>query len=186
MSWRGILTLVLLVAAGITGWSAWRQRAAKPVAVAGPARPDYVLHDFELVALDKQGQEAFMLRAPELTRSPDDKTLSIATPLFLIPDQDGQRWELRSKTGWVAADNSEVRLRGKVEATSPPSDARPTVMKTEQLNIFPDRDEATSPVLVTVTSPASTMRGTGMRADLATNRIRLLSKVSMSHEPTRR
>src|SRR3546814_20597545 len=76
------------------------------------------------------------MRAPELTRSPDDRTLSIATPLFLIPDAEGERWELRSKTGWVAADNSEVRLRREVEATSPPSDARPTVMKTEQLTII--------------------------------------------------
>ena len=186
MSWRGVLTLVLLVAALVTGWAVWRQRAPEPVATAANVRPDYVLHDFELVALDKQGKEAFTMRAPELTRSPADKTLSIATPLFLIPDAQGERWELRSKTGWVAADNSEVRLRGDVEATSPPSDPRPTVMKTEQLNVFPDRDEAVSPVLVTVTSPASTMRGTGMRADLAANRIQLLSRVHMTYEPTRR
>jgi lipopolysaccharide export system protein LptC len=186
MSWRGVLTLVLLVAAVVTGWSAWRQRAESPATTAANVRPDYVLHDFELIALDKQGKEAFTMRAPELTRSPDDKTLSIATPLFLIPDAEGERWELRSKTGWVAADNSEVRLRGDVEATSPPTDTRPTVMKTEQLNIVPDKDEARSPVLVTVTNPASTMQGTGMRADLATNRIQLLSKVTMSYEPTRR
>lgn len=185
MTWRGTLTLVLLAAAIVTGWSAWRQRAVEPPAVAGPARPDYVLHDFELVALDKQGKEAFVLRAPQLARSPDDKTLSIATPLFLIPDQEGQRWQLRSKTGWVAADNSEIRLRGNVRATSPPGDERPTLMKTEQLNVFPDTNQAISPVLVTITSPASTMRGTRMQADLATNRIQLLN-VSMSYEPTRR
>ncbi|MDN5782769.1 MAG: LPS export ABC transporter periplasmic protein LptC [Luteimonas sp.] len=186
MSWRGVLTLVLLVAAVITGWAAWRQRAPEPVAAAAETRPDYVLHDFELVALDKQGKEAFMLRAPELTRSPDDKTLSIATPLFLIPDKEGKRWEVRSKTGWVAADNSEIRLRGKVVATSPPGDTRPSTLKTEQLNVFPDTNKASSAVLVTVTSPTSTMLGTGMRADLATNRIQLLSKVRMSHDPTRR
>jgi len=186
MSWRGVLTLVLLVAALVTGWAVWRQRAPEPVATADNARPDYVLHDFELVALDKQGKEAFLLRAPELARNPDDRTLSIATPLFLIPDKEGKRWEVRSKTGWVAADNSEIRLRGKVEANSPPGESRPSVMKTEQLNVFPDTNKASSPVLVTVTSPASTMQGTGMRADLATNRIELLSKVSMSYEPTRR
>src|SRR3546814_6140023 len=99
-------------------------RSEPPATATASARPDYVLHDFELVALDKQGKEAVTMRAPELTRSPDDRTLSIATPLFLIPDAEGERWELRSKTGWVAADNSEVRLRGEVEATSPPSDAR--------------------------------------------------------------
>lgn len=185
MSWRGALTLVLLVAAVVTGWSAWRQRADTETGGAGTPRSDYVLHDLELVALDEQGKEAFSMRAPRLARDPEDKTLSLQTPLFLIPNDDGKRWKLQSNTGWVSADNSEVRLRGDVLAHSPPGES-PTTLKTEQLNVFPDKELAASPVLVTITSPASTMRGTGMRADLATNRIQLLSKVSMSHEPTRR
>lgn len=186
MTWRGTLTLVLLVAAIVTGWSAWRQRADTTTPAAASARPDYVLHDFELVALDREGQEAFLMRAPQLARSPDDKTMSITTPLFLIPDKEGKHWQVRSKTGWVSADNSEVRLRGKVKATSPPGDSRPSVMKTEQLNVFPDRNTASSAVLVTVTQPGFTMRGTGMRADLADKRIQLLSKVSTRYDPTRR
>src|SRR3546814_13148225 len=111
MSWRGVLALVRPAAALGTGWSARRQRAEPPATATASARPDYVLHDFELVALDKQGKEAFTMRAPERTRSPDDRTLSIATPLFLLPDAEGERWELRSKTGWVAADHIEVRVR---------------------------------------------------------------------------
>ena len=186
MSWRGALTLVLLLAAIVTGWSAWQQRIEPPEASTASTRADYVLHDFELVALDTQGQESFTLRAPRLSRDPNDKTLSIATPLFLIPDKDGQRWEVRSQTGWVSADNSEVRLRKQVVAISPPGDATRSTLKTEQLNVFPDKNTATSAVLVTVTGPASTMRGTGMRADLASKRIELLSQVSMSHDPTRR
>ena len=186
MTWRGTLTLVLLVAAIVTGWSAWRQRADTVPAAAASERPDYVLDDFELVALDGEGQEAFLMRAPQLTRSPDDKTMSITTPLFLIPDKEGKHWQVRSKTGWVSADNSEVRLRGKVEATSPPGNSLPSVMKTEQLNVFPDKNTASSAVLVTVTQPGFTMRGTGMRADLADKRIQLLSKVSTRYDPTRR
>ena len=186
MTWRGTLTLVLLVAAVITGWSAWRQRAPTVAPAAASARPDYVLHDFELVALNREGKESFLLRAPQLARNPDDKTMSIATPLFLIPDKQGQRWQVRSKTGWVSSDNSEVRLRGKVEADSPPGASRPSTMKTEQLNVFPDKNKASSAVLVTVTQPGFTMRGTGMRADLAENRIQLLSKVNTRYDPKRR
>ncbi len=184
MSWRGALTLVLLVAALATGWAVWRQRAPEPVASVADARPDYVLHDFELVALDKQGKEAFVLRAPELSRDPDDRTLAIATPLFLIPDGEGQRWEVRSKTGWVAADNSEIRLRGDVEATSPPG-GTPAAMKTAQLNVFPDTNKAVSPVPVVVTTPGSTMNGDTMHADLASKRIQL-SQARMTHDPKRR
>lgn len=186
MSWRGWLTVVLLAAAIVTGWSAWRQRAEAPQPATASARPDYVLHDFQITALDGEGQEAFVLRAPLLARDPDDRTLSIATPLFLIPDAAGLHWRVRSKTAWVSADNSEVRLRGNVVATSPPDGSRPSKLETEQLNVFPDTNRASSAVLVTVTGPGTTMQGTGMRADLASKRIRLLSKVALTDDPTRR
>lgn len=185
MSWRTALTLVLLVAAAISGWSLWLQREKAPEAVAGSVRPTYLLTDFELVALDGQGRESFTLRAPQLAQDPGDKTLSLQKPAFLLPDRNGQRWQVRSDSGWVAADNSQVRLRGNVLATSPPTDT-PTTMKTEQLNVYPDKHLADSAVLVAVTQPGITMRGTGMRADLAAKRFRLLSNVTMIDDPTRR
>ena len=57
MSQRGIATLLLLVAAAaLSGWALWNQRS-KDQALAVPAgRADYVLVDFELVALDEQGK----------------------------------------------------------------------------------------------------------------------------------
>ena len=66
MNWRAVLTAG---AAGrrarCRGWSVWRQHAEHGVAAATGGRSDYVLHDFELVALDgTTGKEAFTLRAP--------------------------------------------------------------------------------------------------------------------------
>lgn len=184
MTWRSTLTLVLLAAALITGWSAWRQRGDTPDAAVASARPSFLLRDFELVGLDTLGKEAFTVTAPQLSQDASDKTLSLQQPVFFLPDKDGQRWKLRSKTGWVAADNSEVRLRGKVVADSPPG-TPPTRMKTEKLNVFPDRHQAISPVPVAVTAAASTMRGSTMRANLATRRIQL-TNTRMTDEPTRR
>ncbi len=182
MTWRGALTLVLLLAGIVTGWSIWRLRTASPDVLATSTRPNYLLHDFELVALDGQGKESFTVRAPQLAQDAVDRTLSLETPLFLVPDKDGKRWQLRSRTGWVAADNSVLRLRGSVVATSPPGTPA-TTMKTEQLNVFPDRNEASSPTLVAVTQPGLTMHGTGMRVDLSDKRVRLLSKVRMTYDP---
>ena len=72
--------------------------------------------------------------------------MSLDTPLFLLPDKQGDHWEVRSKTGWVSAEGEEVRLRGDVVATSPKEDAARTMsMTTEQLNVFPDTNRATSP-----------------------------------------
>jgi len=185
MSWRGVLTLVLLVAAVLSGWSAWRQRRGDAPAATTNQRSDYLLHDFELIALDKLGKEAFTLNAPKLARNPNDKTMSLDTPVFLLPDKQGNHWKVQSKTGWVSADNAEVRLRGEVVAKSPEEDAREIWMNTEQLNIFPDTDRAASPDLVTITQPGSTIVGRGMQVDLASKRYAFLSQVKHRYVKSR-
>lgn len=175
MSWRIVLTGVLLVAALLTGWALWRENREDAVVVAG-GRPDYVLEDFELVALNEQGREAFTLRAPQLTRSPQDETLAITTPLFLIPPAPGSNgapWEVRSRTAWVSADGDELRLQGNVRATSVDVDGQPVAMATERLNVFPKTRRATSPVRVTLTQPGLILNGHGLDARLDARQVHL-------------
>lgn len=186
MSWRGALTLALLAAALISGWSAWRQRADDGGPVVQSQRADYVLRDFELVSLGNDGKEAFTLRAPELARNPVDGTMTLQTPVFLLPDTDTHYWDVRAKTGWVRADNSEMRLRGDVVAKTDPASGRTMTMESEQLDVFPDTRRASSAVLVAITQPGTTMRGIGMQADLASKRIQFKSKVQTRYVPTRR
>ena len=186
MSWRSALTLVLLLAAAISGWSVWTHRPNRHAATTTDARSDYLLHDFELVVLDKQGKEAFTLRAPQLERHPGDKTMSLATPLFTIPPAAGSHsgaWEVRSKTGWVSAEGNELRLRGDVVATN----ADPTgavKLATQELNVFPDTKRATSAADVTITQPGSILRGRGMNALLDSKRIQLKSNVKGRYVPS--
>lgn len=189
MSVRGLLTLVLLVAAVVSGWAMWTQRP-QPRAVADvEERSDYTLHDFELVVLDKQGRESFTLRAPELTRNPADRTMALATPLFLIPAAEGATgggWEVRSRTGWVNAGGTELRLRGDVRASSNAQRARPLLMRTEQLNIFPDAKRATSAAPVSVTQPGSILRGRNMTMLLDSKRVTFASNVKVRYVPSGR
>jgi len=186
MTWRGVLIIVLLFAAAITGWSVWRQRDKPDDAKVATARSDYVLNTFEITTLNSQGTEAFTLRAPRLDRNPDDKTMTVVTPVFLFPDKDGGYWRTRSTTGWISAEGDEVRLRGAVKVDSPQPSARQVEMTTEELNVFPEAKRATSPVLVTVIQPGSTMRGRGMRVDMASKRYELLSQVQTRYDPSSR
>ena len=189
MNWRVPLTLALLVAAAGSGWSVWTHRPERRVATTAEERSDYTLHDFELVVLDRQGRESFTLRAPELTRSPGDRTMALATPVFLIPgstDTNNTGWEVRSRTGWVSAGATEVRLRGNVQATTMGTPTRPTTVRTEQLNLFPDANRATSATPVTVTQPGSILRGQGMTLLLDSRRVRFASNVKVRYVPSGR
>lgn len=189
MNWRGIATLLLLAAATVSGWALWNQRHKDDGEAVPTGRADYVLEDFELVALNEQGHESFTLRAPRLARDPNSKTMDIATPLFLIPSRAGSQgapWEVRSKTGWVSAKGEELRLRGDVKADGRTPDGSTTRMRTEQLNVFPRDKRATSAVAVSVTRPGLILNGHGLEADLGAQRVLLKSDVKGRYESSSR
>lgn len=188
IGWRGLLTLVLVAAAAVSGWSIWNHRAPEPVRDPASGRSDYQLYDFELVVLDAQGVEAFTLRAPQLARQPGDESLDLASPVFQFPAGDGDqlaRWEMRSNAAWVSPDGSQVRLRGDVHAENPGADGGMTTLATERLDVFPRDDRASTEAPVRIERPGSIIRARGLRVDLATKHYVLPSDVETRYAPNR-
>jgi len=186
MGWRSLLTIALLLVALVTTWSAWQDDDLAPLTDLIAQRSDYVLYDFDLVSLNAEGTEAFTLSAPQLQQTPGARTMELTTPTFLIPQGEARRWRLNAATGWVSANSDEVRLRGGVVATPVDDASGQTRIETEALDVFPQKELATSDADVTLTRPGATMRGTGMRAHLDRNRVELLSNVTLLHAPSSR
>lgn len=187
MSWRGIITLVLLIGAVVSGWALWGERTQETAQVPGGERPDYVLNDFELIVLDAQGTESFTLRAPKLARDPASETLDVSLPLFLIPSADASSdaWEVRAQRGWISAEGDELRLRGEVRAVSDGATGAPVTIGTEQLNVYPEANRLDSAVEVNINRPGSILRGRGLEVDLDTKLYTLKSEVRSHYAPTR-
>ncbi len=188
MSTRMAILVVLVLGAITLGWLQLRDSRRDDAAASAPGRSAYVLRDFELVTLNGEGVESFSLRAPELRQTPGARSLELATPLFLMPDQDGNYWEIRSRSGEVSEDSSLIQLRDEVVAISPGSGDRRTTVTTDSLNVYPNESRAATEAAVIVVSPGTTMRGTGMQANLADRdkRIQLLSEVGITYEPRTR
>ncbi len=185
MGWRTYLTIGLSIAALASGWSVWKHSGGSQDAAAS-TRSDYVLHDYEIVSLDSQGKESFTLRGPRLQRDPGAKSMTLETPVFQVPDRNGAYWNVRAQRGLVPDDGKELRLRGKVVADSPVAVPPPTRIQTEELNLFPGENRATSATTVTVTRPGLTMRGRGLQADFDRQQVALLSDVHTRYVPTPR
>jgi lipopolysaccharide export system protein LptC len=186
VSWRGILILLLLAGALLSGWAVWTHRNPPTQTADANARPDYVLRDFELTALNGEGKESFTLRAPTLERRPNDETMSLTTPVFQVPDGTGKYWDIRSKQGWVSADQKEIRLSGEVKANSPADDLRPITMNTERLNVFPGQSRANTDAVVTIVQPGSILRGRGFAVSTTTKRYVFRSEVKSRYVTVRR
>ena len=185
MTWRGGLTLVLLATAILTGWSVWRYATSRGGSGAAP-RSDFVLHDFELVSLDSAGKESFTLRGPRLQRDPGAKSMTLESPLFLVPDRQGAYWEVRARSGHVPDDGRQLQLRGDVVATSPAAVPPPTRIDTQSLDLFPRENRAASTADVRITRPGLTMQGRGLRAEFDRQQVSLLSDVRTRYVPTPR
>ncbi len=186
MNWRTIIGAVLLVVAVLSGWSLLRNRDKGPQAVVDDGSVDYVLHDFQIVALDDEGHESTTLRAPRLERTRADQTLSIVTPVFEMPDKDGNHWTLRSDTGWVSAKGDELKLRGNVNGDSPTvGNTPPTTFRTTHLDVFPKEDKARTDALVTMTRPGMEQSGVGFEVDSRNNTYHFLSQSKGRYTPRR-
>lgn len=183
ISWRLGLGLLLLAAALLSGWSAWKQRDIDEPEAVSTARSDYLMRDFEMISLDDTGQESVTLRGPEMQRNAGDQTFQIRTPLFLLPGSDGAHWEMRARQAWVSPKGDEIRLLGEVDGTSPATAAVPTSFKTERLDVFPRRNLATTADKVTITRPGSILSGVGFETNTRTQQYTFKSKVESRYEP---
>jgi lipopolysaccharide export system protein LptC len=178
---NAVLLALAVVLVSVAVWQ-WRLRQVPP-AVA-PLRSDYVLRDFEMTALGDAGQESFTVRGPYLQRDVGGRSISLVQPRFSFPDAEDGRWEARSDSAWVNPDGDQVTLLDRVVMTGPPTPAGiSTRFETERLTVFPDRDQATSELRVTVTQGDSILSGTGLRADMQAKRFQLLSDVKGRYAP---
>ena len=186
LNWRTVLGVGLLLAALLSSWAALRNRSHAPAAGGADAGVDYVLHDFQIVALDDQGLESTTLRAPLLERQRGDQTISIATPLFEMPDKDGRHWTLRAETGWLSAKGDVMKLRGNVAGDSPVAPGVvPTTFRTDHLDVFPKENRARTDARVTMTRPGMEQSGVGFEVDSNNNTYHFLSQSKGRYTPKR-
>lgn len=188
MNARTVALVVLTLVAAASGWLAWqlRERAEVPPLV-GPPRSDYALHDFEMVALDDAGEEAFSVTGPRLVRHPFLQTLTLDEPRLRFPDRAGGEWRAAAGAGWVAADGDELHLTDDVRVDGPFAPPQPqTALRTQSLRLYPDTDTVASDAVVTLTQAGSILRARGLRGDLAARRYDLLHDVEATYDPTRR
>ncbi|MET0288014.1 MAG: LPS export ABC transporter periplasmic protein LptC [Pseudoxanthomonas sp.] len=183
MSWRVITAVVLVAVALFSGWSAWNNRDRRSEESVDPDRSSYVLRDFQMTALDKEGKESVTLQAPYMQSSSEDKSYTVQTPLFLVPDANGAYWETRSKTAWISPEGDKAILQDDVVANSAPGSANPTDFKTTRLDILPNENRAVTDQPVTLTQPGSILTGRGFEVNLDTRQYKFNSQVKSRYVP---
>lgn len=186
MTRRGLNVALALLAVVLGSLAVWQWRLRQVPPADPPQRSDYILRDFELTTLDKDGRESFTVVGPYLQRDVGGRSLSLVQPRFSFPDRDAGRWQARSDTAWVSPGADEVHLLDRVQMVGPPGETGlSTRFETETLVVLPDVDQARTDDRVTVTQGDSILAGTGLRADMKAKRFQLQNDVKGRYAPRR-
>jgi lipopolysaccharide export system protein LptC len=151
---------------------------------AGPPRSDYTLTDFTLNALDSDGKLSFQTIGPFLARRGDDGSISVTTPDYVIYDGSEHQWKGKSDSAWVNKEGTIMRLDGHVEMhRQAEQGVEPVDVVTRDLTTWPKDKKMETAAPATIIEPGSILRGIGMRGDLNTKVLELLSDVHATIEP---
>lgn len=154
---------------------------------AGPPRSDYTLADFTMTALDAAGERSFEVSGPRLARRGDDGSLYVDTPDYTLVDGSGHLWKGKSDAAWINHDGSIMKLEGQVEMQREAGgDDKPVEVVTRDLTTWPKDKKMETAAAATITQPGSILRGTGMRGDLDSKTLELLSDVHSTLQPKRK
>jgi len=148
--------------------------------------PDYIVKEFTSTSLGMDGKPRYRLAATKLKHFADDGTSELLRPRYDKFPADGKVVEITANQGWMNSDETELLLTGDVfirkGATDDPSQ---TTASMETLRIFPEEDIAETDSPVHLEGQNTVVDAVGMHADLANDRLTLLSKVHGKQEPSR-
>jgi len=149
----------------------------------GPPRSDYTLTDFTLNALDAQGNLSFQTVGPTLARRGEDGSIFVTTPDYVIYDGNGHEWKGKSDTAWVNKEGTLMQLDGHVEMhRQAAKGVEPVDVVTRNLTTWPKDKKMETAEPATIVQPGSILRGIGMRGDLNSKVLELLSDVHATIE----
>ena len=189
MDRRSLALAVVLALAAVGTWLLiqWLRPPPKPNEMVGPPRSSYTLNDFTLDALGEDGTPSFRLVAPYLARREGDDSLYVNAPIYTIYASDNADWHGTSQYAWVSADNSLVKLIGKVDMhRSAVGQVKAAEVHTADATVWTKDKKMASDAPSVIQQTGSIMRGVGMKADMNTHSLTLLADVHGLLTPQKR
>lgn len=179
------LLVALAVASGV--WLAQLgQREEQSKRFEGHA-PDLTMEEFDVTTMGEDGNPLRRLSAAHMAHFTDTGTKELRHPHLVVYQDLEEPWHIASERGWVSADNDVLMLLGKVDIWRNYPDERPEIhIETEDLRVLPHDEYAETQLPVSISTPHSLTRGTGMQAYLRESRVQLLSDVKTTVDATER
>ncbi len=143
---------------------------------------DYFVDKAVIKEWDNNGHPQQKLVTTRLEHDPTTKQSQLDKPKSLIYRDNNSRVQITSDSGIVLDDNNRTDLEGNVVVNDNSDPKSATVLKTDQLSVYPKKDYAETDQAVTIESQLSRMEGVGMDIQFNDRILNLHSRVEGTHK----
>lgn len=180
------ITTFFLLAACIGTWLLLTAIENRSVPLNNNDRPDSYMLNVTATSLDENGNLKDELQAPKLVHFAKGDTTNVTKPHFILYNADatGQPWHVYADQGQARDGINVLDLWGNVRLEQPagPDNAAIT-MVTSAITVFPKEQYAQTQQPVKVWQSGSVATSVGMRINLKTGNIELLSQAKGKYQP---
>jgi lipopolysaccharide export system protein LptC len=150
--------------------------------------PDYIIDKFSYVRMTLDGKPKYIISGDKLIHRPVSDISEIVKPAVqALSEDDRSPMTMTAQVALLDNKNNLVHLMNKVDIERPPSAASPRMsLTTDALTVFPDEDRMETNREFDLVVGSNTVSGTGMRANNATGKMDVLSKMQVSFPPRAR
>lgn len=138
----------------------------------------YYLDQAELTGTGPDGKMLFQVWTRRAAQSLGDSSIEMDEVQMVYGPPTALPWKLNANTGRIPADASVIELRGDVVAVSVTEETKPTIIRTQRLDIDPTTRQAKTSHKVILEFDGRIINATGMHANFETNELQLLSNVN--------
>jgi len=143
--------------------------------------PDFYILNTETHQFSKNGQLISQFDSAKVQHIPNTETASMRSPKHISIRKDQSRWITTADKGLLYLKGDQLDLMQQVLIVNK---QKGTHIKTAAMTIFPNEKIAKSKQIVTITHEQGFTRAKGMHADLASEKITLLSQVRGQYHAT--
>ena len=175
-----LFPLLLMLALAVASF--WLERA-----VQAPQRdntgktrhdPDFIAEDFGITKIGAAGRPEYVLSAARMLHYPDDESTDIVAPRLVQSNEGAAPIVIRADRGTVTKNGDEASFQGDVVVVREAGQGQDELrVRTEYLQVIPDRDLARTDKPVVITEGRSRLSGVGMEFNNKTRQFALQSQV---------
>lgn len=177
-----LLITVFGFAMWMTYWSYHQPR--RTVSASTIELSDAWMENVNAIVMDKQGKPSIKIRTPKMVHFTTGDTTHLTLPKLTLYHKSPKPWHITAKYAKATQGMENVNFRDHVVIQHAADSSSPaTLIKTSTLMVHPNQQLAETTDLITLLQPNLSIHATGMKADMNTGNIKLLSAARGEYVP---